>query len=90
MGHFNLVGIVMFLVAMGIGIALSTLVAGGAEGPGMMVAGPLLVGLDLGYRRHRGLARFDRRGGTFVYLPLWAWGLFWFALGIYDTLAGSA
>jgi hypothetical protein len=51
------------------------------EGAMMMLAGPLLVLMDVAYRMwpRRGIP--DRCGGTVALLPAWTVGLLWFGFG---------
>jgi hypothetical protein len=78
----------MFLVAFGsVYCASRVLGLGEHEGLWMMIAGPLLVLFDLGYRHLESAALFRGAfGGSFLFIPLWLWGLFWTALGAYYQL----
>jgi len=80
--RFNLIGFVMFLVGIGVGVGIARSVGSTGEGLPMVVGGPLLVLLDLGYRKARGGKMFGRAGGTIIYLPVWLWGAAWAALGV--------
>jgi hypothetical protein len=80
----------MFLVAFGSAYGvLRVLGLGEHEGLWMMIAGPLLVLFDLGYRNLEHAAIFRGvLGGAFLFIPLWLWGLFWTALGAYYHFHG--
>jgi len=73
----------MFVIAGAIAFGIARAIGNEAEGLWMMIAGPLLVGLDVGYRRARKTTLFGARGGTFILLPVWCWGVFWSGLGAY-------
>ena len=63
----------MFLLAFGIGF----------EGVQMMIGGPLLFAMDVGYRKLR-----KRPGAIMLYVPGWVWGVFWTVLGAVYHFAG--
>jgi hypothetical protein len=74
----------MFIAAFGAASAILYAVGTITEGPLMMIAGPLLAAVDLVYRRaKRGRLVGGTAGGTFLFVPVWIWGVFWTALGAY-------
>ncbi len=89
---FNLPGILMAAVAFGIAFGIGHLVGISAEGPLMMIAGPLCAAIDLAYR-HR---RPDRHwfhpgfGGALFFIPVWMFGIVWLVLGVVYTVRGPA
>ena len=80
---FNRMGLVVFLFAFGSASGLAHLLGNLTEGIVMMIAGPLLLVLDGGYRKIKGLPLLRRaaEGGTILFLPACLWGLFWTGLG---------
>jgi hypothetical protein len=95
---FNLVGVVMLGACFAAAYAVGVLVGTTAEDVLMAVAGPLLFGCDLLYRRNRkagpapsaiektdGARRWyhPRYGGHLLFIPIWALGLFWMLLGTF-------
>jgi hypothetical protein len=82
---FNRLGLILFLVAFGAGWGIARVAHWSGEGMLMLIAGPLLCGLDAGYRRIKGLPFFRRadEGGTVLFLPAWFWGVFWTGLGAF-------
>jgi hypothetical protein len=89
MDYFNVRGFVMFVLSFGAALAGANVLelptdTPSNEGLYMMVAGPVLTALDLGYRKHKRapLVRQPSAGGTFLFLPVWIWGVFWFGLGL--------
>ena len=79
----NLLGILTFVISAGVGIGVASTLGNHGEGLPMMIGGPLMVVLDIGYRQLRGWKVIGRRGAALFWLPMWLWGLFWFGLGIY-------
>jgi hypothetical protein len=79
----NAVGAILFFGGFGISAGIGML-ARAAEGPMTIVGGLLVGGSDVAYRlwlTKCGL--LDReRGGTFLFIPIWMFGVFWVALGI--------
>lgn len=86
---FNRLGLVFFLLAFGAGWGIARALGPVSEGILMMLAGPILTVLDVGYRRIRGrpLLRLADDGGTVLFLPAWLWGLFWTGLGAWYHFA---
>ena len=85
---FNLLGLGMLLISFGIAFGLGRLFGWTTEGPIMMMAGPLVALLDLGYRRRyaEGSWLHRHKGGSLFFLPLWAFGILWLILGTVYTL----
>ncbi len=85
---FNVQVIAMVAIAFAVTFGVGHLAGISAEGPLMMVAGPLCMALDLVYR----LKLADRRwfspgaGGSLFFIPVWILGVLWLILGIFDTL----
>lgn len=88
---FNYVGIFMMIIAFTITFEVGVILGTEAEGPLMMILGPLLIVMDVTHRLKSkgGHLYIPRRGGSFFFLPVWAFGVLWFVLGIYDTVQGS-
>jgi hypothetical protein len=80
----------MAMLAGGFGIAIGVGWLSGinAEGPLMILAGPLLTVFDLAYRRlhPRGRWFYHEGGGALFYAPVWMFGLLWLGLGIAYTI----
>lgn len=89
---FNVPGIIMIAIAFAIAFGAGHLAGTSAEGPLMIVAGPLCIVLDLIYR----FKRADRRwfspvvGGALFFIPVWILGIIWLVLGIVYTVQGRA
>lgn len=83
--YFNRLGLLVFLVAFGAAYGILYTLGTHDEGLWMMIAGPLLTIIDIGYRRIAGLRLFGdtNRGPAILWLPVWGWGVFWFGLGAY-------
>ena len=80
--------VIAFAVAFGVGAVFGT----SAEGPLMIVAGPLLAAMDIVYRlkSHDGHIYIPHKGGSLFFLPAWAFGALWFVLGIVYTVQGGS
>jgi hypothetical protein len=89
---FNIPGIVITAIAFAAAFGIGHLAGTSAEGPLMIIAGPLCIIMDLLYR----FKRADRRwfspgaGGALFFIPVWILGVFWLVLGIVDTVRGHA
>ncbi len=89
---FNLPGIVFVVISFAIAFGVGHLAGTTAEGPLMMIAGPLCILMDLLYR----LTRPERRlfhpsfGGAIFFIPVWALGALWLVLGIVYVARGRA
>ncbi|HEV7671402.1 MAG TPA: hypothetical protein VGS22_23025 [Thermoanaerobaculia bacterium] len=89
---FNFIGIGMVAIGFGVAFGIGSLLGLTAEGPLMMIAGPLLLVLDLGYRAKKQPPNWfhPRSGGHLFWLPVWIWGLIWSALGLVYVLRGGS
>ncbi len=73
---FNVPGIIMTAIAFAVALGIGHLTGTSAEGPLMVVAGPLCIAMDLVYR----LQAADRRwfspsvGGALFFIPVWILG----------------
>jgi hypothetical protein len=81
---FNLPGIVMAAIAFGIAFGIGHLTGTSAEGPLMIIAGPLCVAMDLVYRFRRSERRWFHPsfGGALFFIPVWILGIIWLVLGV--------
>jgi len=83
---WNALGFLVFVAAFGAAYGILCAIAGTvAEGPWMMIAGPLIAIADVAYRTRAGIRLLGdiQRGPSILLLPAWVWGGFWFALGGY-------
>jgi len=82
---YNKLGFLVFIVAFGAAYGILRTLGTDEEGLWMMIAGPLIALIDLGYRRVVGLKFFSdvSRGPAILWLPAWVWGVFWFGLGVF-------
>ena len=89
---FNLVGLVMFAISFGVAFLAGGITGTTAEGPLMIIAGPLLAACDATYRwKHpAGHWFYPDRGGSLFFLPAWTFGLLWLVLGIVYTVQGRS
>ena len=89
---FNLVGIAMVVIAFVVAFAVGAVIGTDAEGPLMIIAGPLLAAMDIGYRLKTkdGHIYIPNKGGSLFFLPVWAFGALWFILGIVYTVQGDS
>ncbi len=89
---FNLRGLLMLAIAFGVAMGLGPLAGVSAEGPMMIIAGPLCLAMDLGYRFIRGEREWlsSEDGGALFFIPIWIFGVLWFVLGIVYTVRGRA
>jgi hypothetical protein len=89
---FNVPGILMVAIAFGVAFGIGHLAGTSAEGPLMIIAGPLCVAMDLAYRYKRA----DRRwfspgvGGALFFIPVWILGIVWLVLGVVYVAQGRA
>ncbi len=85
----NLPGFLAFAVAFGSASAITWSMGQVNDDILMMIAGPLLIVIDLGYRGFANLAFLSRRVGALLFfLPAWVWGALWAALGAVRHFAG--
>lgn len=89
---FNYIGIIMTVIAFAVAFGVGAVFGTDAEGPLMMIAGPLLAAMDVTYRLQtkEGHIYVPNRGGSLFFLPAWAFGALWFVLGIVDTVQGES
>jgi hypothetical protein len=82
---FNLTGMGMLAAGFGVAFAVQSLSGGLSDDVVLLIAAPLLFVADLAYRHRSGAGRgwwyHPRRGGHFVFIPVWILGLFWMGLG---------
>jgi hypothetical protein len=83
--RFNKLGFLVFVVAFGAAYGILRTLGTDEEGLWMMLAGPLIAIIDVGYRRATGLKLVGdvNRGPAILWLPAWVWGVFWFGLGAF-------
>ena len=84
---FNLLGIA-FAVAMSVRAAAGI----ESEGATMLILGPVVLAIDLGYRlvRRDGHWFSPSRGGQLFFLPLWLFGVLWIVLGAVYLYRGDS
>jgi hypothetical protein len=87
---FNLPGILMAAIGLGIAMGIGHLTDTAAEGPLMIIAGPLCTAMDLVYRLKHPERRWfhPSSGGALFFIPLWLLGVIWLVLGIVYTIQG--
>jgi hypothetical protein len=80
----------MVVIALAIAFAAGQLIGTSAEGPLMIIAGPLCVAMDLVYRFMRSGRRWFHPsfGGSLFFIPVWILGIVWLVLGIAYTTKG--
>jgi hypothetical protein len=88
----NFTGLAMLIVGFGAAYGLGLIAGQPSEDVLMVTSGPLLLAADLAYRfaRRAGQSRWWLRpviGGQLFYAPVWMWGIFWMALGMFRLLA---
>lgn len=88
---FNYAGIIITVIGFAVAFGIGALFGTSAEGPLMIMAGPVIVTLDLLYRFKTDAGHWfvPHRGGSLFFLPVWAFGVLWFFLGIAYTLGGD-
>ena len=87
---FNWPGILITAIAFGIAFCVGYLAGITAEGPLMIIAGPLCAAMDLTYRFWRPYRRWFHPsfGGALFFIPVWILGIVWLVLGIVYTIQG--
>jgi hypothetical protein len=78
----NLAGILACVVSLIIAVGISDKLASHNNDLAMMLSGFLLVVIDVGYRRIRGLKLIGWRGPAIFWLPAWIWGVLAFGSGL--------
>ncbi len=89
---FNAIGLVIVAVSFLPVLGVCRLIGEERTGVVLAIGGPVALALDLRYRLRfsGGDLVLPSRGGKFLWLPLWGFGPFWFAYGLWQTLAGAA
>jgi hypothetical protein len=85
---FNLLGLVMFVLASAIGTAIARAFGISHVGFAMIFTGPVLALIDIGYRKARGSSMLWRGGGSLMFLPAWFWGGMLVVLGVLRITRG--
>lgn len=77
---------IAFAIAFGIGHVANL----SAEGPLMLIAGPLSLAMDLAYRFKIGERRWfsPTGGGALFFIPVWCFGVLWLILGAVYVVQG--
>jgi hypothetical protein len=87
---FNLIGLAMFLLAIGAGVWLARALGSSSQALVMLFGGALLAVLDLVVRSLRGVSLLrGAGGGKMLFLPIWIWGVVWTVLGVIDYVHGT-
>ena len=81
---FNIVGIVMLVVAVVIGAGVREIAGATAEGPEMILMGALAILFDVTYRVRQPEGHWISPfgGGNIMFIPVWLLGASWFVVGI--------
>jgi hypothetical protein len=89
---FNAAGLIITVASFGVAFLLCRASGVDAEGPIMMIAGPLIAAADLAFRARLepGRRRWFHAdsGGMLFFLCAWQFGVFWFVLGAVYALRG--
>jgi hypothetical protein len=87
---FNLPGILMVAIALGIASGIGQLAGSSAEGPSMVIAGLSCAAMDLVYRARRSGRRWlhPNFGGALCFIPVWVLGIVWLVLGVASVIQG--
>ena len=85
---FNLPGMVIAFLAFFAAFLIKQLIGFSADGPAMIIGGPLCVVLDLTYRNQQEDGSFfsPARGGAIFFIPVWVWGIVCFVMGVVSTI----
>jgi hypothetical protein len=88
--RFNLIGLVMFLAAIGAALGISHLLGSSSDRFAMILTGPLLSIVDIALRKARGASLFrGAGGGTILFVPMWIWGVLFTVAAATTTHVGS-
>jgi hypothetical protein len=80
----NTPGFLIFFLAFLTAIEVGELTGKRSSAAATALGGAIVVGVDLLYRRFWARCRLwevGGNGGTFLWLPIWAFGLLWVAIG---------
>lgn len=86
--RFNLLGLAMFLVSISAAMALLNVFGSDNKALGMIIGGPLLIALDVTYRKTQGIRWFGWRGGRIFIIPAWLMGVGWIVAGMVRLVRG--
>lgn len=78
----NLAGVLACVVSFLVAVGISDRLGSGNHDLAMMLSGLVLVVVDVGYRRMRGLKLIGWRGPAIFWLPAWIWGVLAFGSGL--------
>ncbi len=89
---FNYAGIIITAIGFALAFGIGKIIGTTAEGPMMIIAGPLIAILDLAYRFKSAEGHWftPHRGGSLFFLPVWAFGALWLVLGLIYAVGGGA
>ena len=88
----NWIGFAICAVGFGVSFAVGHfLFHSDAEGLLMVIAGPIVVALDVLYRMKSKPNEwsFTQGGGRLFFIPVWTFGVLWLALGIFYMSGGK-
>ena len=82
----------MVAIAFAITFGIDQLAGISAEGPLMIISGPLCAAMDLIYRFRHPERRWlhPNRGGALCFIPVWILGIIWLALGVVYAIQGRS
>ncbi len=88
---FNIPALFELMISFGIAGGIGYLFGTTAEGPIMLMAGPLAIACDLVYRlkRDEGHLFHPGGGGALFFLPVWLFGVLWTIIGIGAVIKGG-
>lgn len=89
---FNIIGVIILAISIGVAFGVTSLLGITAEGPWMIIAGLIASVLDAAYRIYKGgNALFHpKRGGQLCFIPVWLFGVVWTILGVVYIIRGQA
>ena len=85
---FNVVGLVMLMVGALIGSAIAHGIHVSNIHIISLFSAPVVVLVDLAYRRMRKASLFGRGGGSLFFLPVWGWGVLFAVTAIVELARG--